>query len=215
MLVEAPVLAVVAVALAGERDVQLVVEVVGPLRVEAPLLDRPVRADLLLGDQERVREPLSELGEHVLRGLVVEDREDGVQAEAVDPEVVHPQLRVLDRPLAHGPLREVDRAAPGGLVAVGDVGAEGGDRLRARAEVVVDDVEDHGEADAVRGVDEAGEAVRAAVGGVDGGEVEAVVAPAPVAGEGGDRHQLDRRARRVAARARQVRDRRRRRCPRR
>jgi hypothetical protein len=57
--------------------------------------------------------------------------------------------------------------------------------------VVVDDVEQHGEAGPVRGVDELLEAERAAVGGLRGGQVDAVVAPAVAAGELADRHQLD------------------------
>jgi hypothetical protein len=58
--------------------------------------------------------------------------------------------------------------------------------------VVVDDVEDHAEAGRVRRVDEAREPGRAAVGGMHGVRVEAVVAPAALAREGRDRHELDR-----------------------
>jgi hypothetical protein len=61
----------------------------------------------------------------------------------------------------------------------------------ARADVVVDDVEDDAQTGAVGGVDEARQAVRAAIGRVGGREVDAVVAPPVVAGELGDRHELD------------------------
>ena len=44
----------------------------------------------------------------------------------------------------------------------------------------------------VRGIDEASEPFGAAVGAVRRGQVDAVVAPAALAGEVGDRHQLDR-----------------------
>ena len=59
-------------------------------------------------------------------------------------------------------------------------------------DVVVDDVEDHGEPGRVRRVDEAREPVRAAVGAVRREGEHAVVAPAALAREGRDRHQLDR-----------------------
>ena len=122
---------------------------VDPLRVVAPLLDRPPVVVLHLGDDERRRvdppHALGELGEDVAR-RVVEDRVHRVEAEAVDAVVADPLLRVLERPLAHAVLRVVDRRAPEGVVAVGEVGAEGGDLLGAGAEVVVDDVEDHAEA---------------------------------------------------------------------
>ena len=124
---------------------------------------------------------------------VVEDRVDGVEPQAVDVEVAHPLLGVLDRPLAHAALRVVDRVAPERLVAVGEVGAERAERLVPRADVVVDDVEDHAETCGVRGVDEAREPLRAAVRLVRGVRVEAVVPPATLAGERRDRHQLDRR----------------------
>ena len=89
---------------------------------------------------------------------------------------------------------------------VGEVGAEGGDLLRAGAEVVVDDVEDHAEPRGVRRVDEPREAVGAAVGRMRREGVEPVVAPAAVPREGRDRHQLDRRHAELAQR-RQVLDR--------
>ena len=110
-------------------------------------------------------------------------------------EVAHPARRALQHPFADavGALAvEVDRLAPRRLVALGEERPEGLERLHAaRADVVVDDVEDDAQARAVGGVDEARQAVRAAVGRVRGREVDAVVAPAVVAGELGDRHELD------------------------
>ena len=94
--------------------------------------------------------------------------------------------RALDHPLADRVavgVVVVDRLAPGGLVLVGEVGAERLHRLDAGgADVVVDDVEDHGEPDLVGRRDEPREPVRAAVGGVRGRDVDAVVAPAAAPG---------------------------------
>src|SRR5256885_16822455 len=70
----------------------------------------------------------------------------------------------------------VDGLAPRRGVAAGEVGAVGAEVVPVGAEVVVDDVEDHAEAGGVGGVDEALEAVRAAVG-VGGGEQGGPVRP--------------------------------------
>ena len=59
------------------------------------------------------------------------------------------------------------------------------------AEVVVDHVEDHGEAQGVGAVDEAPEVVGRAVEPGRGEQVDAVVAPAEPAGEIGDGHELE------------------------
>src|SRR5690606_14587132 len=81
--------------------------------------------------------------------------------------------------------------APRRLVPVGEVGPEGGEVVPGRAEVVVDDVHHYADASRVAGVDESLEAVGAAVGVVRGEQVDAVVAPAAVAGELGHGQQLD------------------------
>ncbi len=70
--------------------------------------------------------------------------------------------------------------------------AERREQLAPGTDVVVDDVEEHREPGAVGGVDEAREPLRAAVGAVRRVHEDAVVAPAALAGKGGDRHQLDR-----------------------
>ena len=107
-----------------------------------------------------------------------------------------PVLGALAHPLADGVallVVDVEARAPGRLVLVGEVRAEGHQRLGAGgADVVVDDVEDHGQARGVGGVDELLQAQRAAVGGLGGAQVDAVVAPAARARELGHGHQLDR-----------------------
>ena len=188
---------VVAVPLAGQRDVQRVVEPVEPERVMAPVAERPEVGLAHLAEHERRRvggsDPLRKLGEHVLRRVVAHGV-DGVEPQPVEPVVAHPQLGVLDRPFAHPGRPVVERVAPGRLAeALGEVRRERRQRLAAGPDVVVDDVEDHAEPFAVGRVHEPCQAGGAAVRSMRSRRVEAVVAPATLAGEGGDGHQLDRR----------------------
>ena len=173
-------LRVVAVAVAGQQHAQGVVEVVGPHAVAAPAAALARAHDLgvvhpALGDHERRRrEPVHARGQrpHDVDGAAVDDRVDGVEPQAVEVEVADPALGALEHPLAHAVgagVVEVDRLAPERLVLVGEVGPERLERLRpGGADVVVDDVEQHGEALGVGGVDEPLQAVRAAVGPVRG-----------------------------------------------
>ena len=84
-------------------------------------------------------------------------------------------------------------AAPHGVC---DVGAEearriGGEIVPVRPEVVVDDVEEDHQAEAVRGVDQGLQIVGRAIGGVGREGQHAVVAPVALAREIVDRHELD------------------------
>jgi hypothetical protein len=197
-------LLVVAAAIAGQQHAQGVVEVVGPDGVAAPAAAL-VRAHHLgivhaaLGDHQRAR--VDGVDARVQRldevdGARVEDRVDGVEPQPVEVEVADPALGALQHPLADAAavgVVEVDRRAPERLVRAREVAAERLERLDARrADVVVDDVEQDREALFVGGVDEPLEALGAAVSGVGGRQVDAVVAPAVAAGELGHRQQLDR-----------------------
>jgi hypothetical protein len=210
-------LLVVAVAVTGEQHAQRVVEVVGPDRVAAPAAAL-VRAHHLgvvhaaLRDHQRARfERVHARAErlHEVHGAAVEDRVDGVEPQAVDVEVADPALGALQHPLADAAavaVVVVHGLAPHRLVHAGEVRAERLEGLNAgRADVVVDDVEQYREPLGVGGVDEPLEPLRAAVGGMRGRQVDAVVAPAVAAGELGHRHQLDRRDAELAQAA-QVRD---------
>ncbi len=197
---------VVALGLAGQGAVQGVVEVVAPLGGEplpAGLAGRGGArvVEVGLGDQEqravgRHRQPV-DLGGEFLQEVhrpVVGQGVHGVQSQAVDPVVAQPAERAADQIGAHlvGAGRvQVDRRAPRGVVPVGEVGAEGGEVVAGRAEVVVHHVENHAQALAVGGVDEALEALGAAVGLVHGPQRHTVVPPAVLAGERADGHQLD------------------------
>ena len=107
--------------------------------------------------------------------------------------LVDPVRRVLGEELAHAGFFEVDRLAPFVRVlfrkverrVFRDVAAVG-------TEVVVDDVEDHGQTLRMRGVDEATEVVGRAVEPRRRPKIDAVISPAEAAGEFVDRHHLDR-----------------------
>ena len=154
--IEPSKLGVVAVPLARQRDVERVVEGVEPHRVVAPLAERPeVRGPISLITSARGLAAWTRSASSASTCRRVVDRVDRVEPQAVDPVVAHPELGVLDRPLPHAGLRVVEPATPGRLPeAVGEIRAEGAQRLLSRPEVVVDDVEHDPEALPMGRVDE-------------------------------------------------------------
>ncbi len=128
-------------------------------------------------------------------GRGVRDRVHRVDAQAVEVELGEPVERVVDVEVAHraAALRiEIDRRPPGrDMRRIEERRRVGVQVVAFRAEVVVDDVEQHHQAARVRGVDEALHVVRRAVGRFGREQQHAVVAPAARAGEVGHRHQLD------------------------
>ena len=203
-----PEIGVVAVGLAGEERVQGVVDVVVPLHRHAA---RPLRdadrcdhvgpVEVRLGNEGQrtadLRGPFGDLrgqlGEDVGLGSVDEGM-DGIQTKPVDPVLHQPLVGIVDDELTDGlvvvPV-EIHRVAPRGRVMVIEVGAELGQVVPLRSEVVVDDVEDDPESLGMGSVDELLEAGRAAVGVLGGVQIHPVVSPAASAGDLGDRHDLD------------------------
>jgi hypothetical protein len=118
-----------------------------------------------------------------------------VEAQPIEVELFDPVRRVARVELAYR-LRvravEVDRIAPLGRLVVAKVMRRiAGQPVAVGAEVVVDDVEDDGESARMRGIDEAAEIGGRAVKPRGRVEAHAVVAPAELADEVGDRHDLD------------------------
>ena len=201
------VVAVVAAALAGQEHVQRVVHVVVPLGlVERAPAVRPSEVARLVGAvlQHQVHAalaggPVGHRAGQLLQevtGRLVHDRVDRVEAQAVEVVLLDPVERVVDHERAHhlraGPV-VVDPVAPRGLVPrVEEVGRVAVQIVALGPEVVVDDVEEDGEAARVRGVHQRLEVLGPAVGRLGGVEEHAVVAPAPAAREVGHRHQLQR-----------------------
>ena len=205
-VVEPAVGGVVARVLPGDRSVDRVVDVVRPLTSQADAVhvardgEHRVVGFALGDEQERATEMRgqvvdrhAELGEEGRRA-VVDERVDGVETQPVDVMVSQPVARVVDEEPTHlcaSLAVEVHRGTPRSAMGLGEVRTELGEIGAFGSEVVVDDVEHHREAASVRRVDESVEAFRAPVRMVGSEEVDAVVAPATVAGKLRDGHQLD------------------------
>ncbi len=117
----------------------------------------------------------------------------GIETQAVEAIFHQPIECVLDEEAAHLGPAKVDGGPPGR----GDVAAEkargvGGEVVPVGPEVVVDDVEEDHQAEAVRRIDQRLQIVGRAIGRVRREGQHAVVPPVALAGEIVDRHQLDR-----------------------
>ena len=200
-----PEVGVIALALAGHRGVDGVVDVVVPLRGHPVAVvragsDHPRVVEVTLGDQRQ--RPAQLLGERVgFGGQLLEDvdrggveeRMHGVQAQAVGVEVAHPAQRAVDDVAAHlvgSGVGDVDAFTPR-VTRRRQVGPEPWQVVARRAEVVEHRVDQHAQAAAMAGVDESDQPVGSAVGFVHRVPQHAVVAPAVRAGKRVDRHHLD------------------------
>ena len=128
------------------------------------------------------------------RALEIEDGVDGIYPEAIEVELLQPHPDVVQDVVAHRVAAMpvvVDGRAPGGLVAIVEVAAEFAQIIPLRAEVVIDHIEEDGEAFSVAGVHETLQAVRAAVTVLRGIGKHAVISPVAGARELADRHDLD------------------------
>ena len=184
-----------------------VMEVVVPDRVQPqPVLgQRGDDADIVLvglaDDDDLATVPLADLvggggdvGQNV-PGRDVDDRLDRIQPQAVQPELVDPQADVVDdepADLVAAARVDVEPVAPRRADAAGEVRAELGQVVALRPEVVVDAVHQHRQPHPVGGIDQPAEGCRPAVGVLHGERVDAVVAPAAIAGELAHGQQLDR-----------------------
>src|SRR5262250_1713900 len=202
------VVLVVATLLAGEEDVERVVDVVVPLsQVGRALVGAaPCQASRLvavvLEDEMYEAVPAGAFGhragqlvEHVV-GRAVGHGMHGVQPQPVEMKLLQPVQRVVDDEGAdHLAIRavEVEGVAPRCLVLAGEKG--GGVAMEIvplGTEVVVHHVEEYGEAAGVAGLDERLQLPRPSVGRMGSEGQHAVVAPSPASGEVGNGHQLHR-----------------------
>ena len=173
------VVGVVTVDLPGGDDMRGVVGVIVPLRRRvqrtvtriAPQIPRLVvvvfENDVGVPNAPRsFAHPRGELGDKVGR-RIVDDAIHGVEAQAVEPVLLQPVQRVVDEKVAHRSAVlsvHIDRGAPRSLM----TRVEKRRRIRMevvafRAEVVVNDIEQHHERARMRGIDEALEVIGTAV----------------------------------------------------
>ena len=198
---------VVPASLPGERHVHRVVKVVGPVPVEpeASNLARPHPPGIVafdLGDDHGPAAGNRSLAVHGRTDLLgqvhraqVHDPVGRVEPETVEVELVDPVHRVVHQIAADlvavGPV-EVEPLAPGGAVAVAEVGAELAEVVPLGAEVVVHHVEQDGQAGPVGRVHQTAQPLGAAVAAVGSVERDPVVAPVAAPGKFRHRHDLER-----------------------
>src|SRR5260370_28283667 len=87
-------------------------------------------------------------------GRMVENRMHRVEPERIDMAINDPIKRVLDKIISHlvAPRTiEIERRSPRRLVPVGEIRPELGKIISLRAEMIINDVQNHGEAASVAG----------------------------------------------------------------
>ena len=185
---------VIGAGFAGQQDVQDVVEIVVPLRIIAAIA-QPCGIVAFVFEHEvdvAIGQRLADFRGHGVEKGVVRDGVDCVEAQAVDAIVAQPHQRVVDEEAMHGLFVHRDCAAPGRL----DLGIEEArgilaDVIPVGTEVIVNDVEEDGEAEAVRGVDQRMQIGGGAVAFVRRIGQHAVIAPTARTAEGTHGHELD------------------------
>src|SRR5258708_19311257 len=139
-------------------------------------------------DRALAREPrahrLGDLAQDVALAVVA-DGVDGVEAQPVEMKLLEPVERILDVEIAHRPRLlavEIDGRAPRRVVALGEeLGPVDVEVVPLRAEMVVDDVEEHGEAARMAGIDEPLQILRPTVAAVRRAAPHPPIAPIPLA----------------------------------
>src|SRR5947209_20628694 len=96
---------------------------------------------------------------------VIRDRVNGIETKTVDVELFEPVKRVVQEEITHGPLFvEGKAAAPRRLMPLGEERfGESVQVISARAEVIVDNVDENHESERVRAIDQLLQIVRGPV----------------------------------------------------
>ena len=187
----AAIVRVVGLVMSGQRDHGAVMEIVVPQRVE-PVTAALGRARqlgvlrLVLSDDKGDsaaprRSHLPNDGGENMVFRSIENCLRRVEPQPVEMILVDPIARIGDEEFAHwagiGTI-EIDRLAPLVVVAISEISrGEQFEIVSVRAEMIVDDIEDDGDAEGMSAVDEAAEIIRPAVKPGWGEEVDAVVSP--------------------------------------
>ena len=117
----------------------------------------------------------------------------GVQTQGVNVIFRVPKEGVVDKKAPHliaVRAVEIEGRPPGGAVAPGEIRAVVGQVVPLRPQVVVDHVQDHGQAPLMAGVDQSFQAFGSAIGVLHREGINPVVAPVAPARKLGHRHQL-------------------------
>ncbi len=157
---------VVTRALAGQKGVDGVMKIVGPLSVQAVAagarrIDQADVVEIAFGDDVHGTSEsrgfglghLLDLAQDVPRPKIV-DRVHCVDPQPVDMEVANPHPHVVEHIGPHGVAAGVviiDGPTPRRVIPIGEVGTEVADVSPLGTEVVVDDVDKDGQTDAVAG----------------------------------------------------------------
>ncbi len=180
-----------------ERGVDGMMKVVHPLGIDPVAafsrpLDQPHIVGVRFGDDHNAAsQPLLQFPRR--RGNLLQDMGpaaimngvDGIKAQPVEVVAFNP---VADAVEDHPPRRgaafiiEIHRRPPGCFIFTGKIGAKFSQVISFGAEVVIDDVENHGEPPAVAAIDKVFQIIGMAVIMIDAEEIDPVVAPVPAAG---------------------------------
>ena len=189
-----------------EHGEERVVKIIAPLRVHAVAsglarADDPRIVEVAFGDQDHSAVVLGAgdvdlSGEllHEVHGGTIDELMHSIETEAIEVKVAEPHQRVVAEETADlvgASAFEVHGVAPRRAVQRGEVRGELAGVVSDWPEVVVDDIENDGETLGMTGVHKALECFGATVVFRYREERHAVVAPATVAGERRDRHDLD------------------------
>src|SRR2546423_2036890 len=119
---------------------------------------------------------------------------DGVQPQGVDVKVLNPVERVLDKEVPHfitiWPVK-IQGRSPRCVIAVREVRSILRKIIAFWSQVVVDDIQRHGQALTVRGVHEGLQLARRTITIVNGARINAVVSPVSLSGKLRNRHQFN------------------------
>ncbi len=182
------------------------VEVITPLCVEARAarlrwIEKPHVVQIAFGDD--VHSP-AELPCLIVSGLFdfpqdvpgagIVDRMHRVDPQAVKMELANPITYVFQDKSPHGVRAatvKVHCTSPGRAMPVGEVGSEFGEVIAFRSQVVVNDIEDDGQARPMARLDQPLQSPRAAVTVLNGERVNPLIPPTACSGELGHGHQFD------------------------
>src|SRR5882762_1370241 len=190
----------------GQQRMHGMMEIVAPLRwhAQSAFATRTQHARIVqiaLRDQRNDSPGLAGESVNFLRQFCekrkrarIKDSVKGVEPQHIDMKSFQPVKRVFDEKAAYvvavGSVK-VQRRSPRRLVMLGKIWTIFAQIIAFRSEVVVDDVQCHGEAPRMRGIHQQLQIARSSVTVLDGKGIHAVIAPIPRARKLRDRHYLD------------------------